>query len=374
MKFVNTFEKHRQHPDIAYGPYVQSVHINLGESVRPLCKIYLDTKYWLLFREVRLGRNTTPALVALLARLEELVASGAAICPLSTEIFREAFLQSDIRTLTATVELIDQLSHGVCLLEHEQRVHTEAFHFVRQCSSSAESLHPLENMVWTRAAYVLGKVSPTLDTVDPSIELAIQKAFFDQMWACTLKDILDQFGESAASWSPTMPDIAPKLNDGKFANTEDYNSFKQLFLIELRGVLDCFHATFANIMHQIYEHDTGGRVSSAEQASDRSGIAIANIIYEYFKQGKVATEVPTIRIGSALHAAVRWDGNRKYKGNDMADIRHACAAIPYCDFFFTERSLCHLVADKNLGFDALFRCKSFSDAGRALDALAQIDN
>lgn len=372
MKVVNTLGKHRQEPDVQYGPYVQSMHIALGKQIRPLCKVYLDTKFWLLFREVRLGRNTDPDLISLLARLEELVAAKAAICPLSTEIFREVFLQSDIRTLTATVELIDQLSQGVCLLEHEQRVHTEAFHFVRQTTLGSDALHPLENMVWTRAAYVLGKVAPTLDTVDAATQLAIQKAFFDQMWALSLTDILDQLSESAASWSPTMPDTSQQLNDGKFASVGDYNSFKQLLLIELRGVLDCYRDAFANIMHQIYDHDTGNAVTDDQKAADPSGVAIANIIYEYFRQGKIIREVPTIRVAASLHAGVRWDANRKYKANDSADIRHACAAVPYCDFFLTERSLCHLVADKNLQFDAIFPCKAYSDAATAREALAQI--
>lgn len=372
MKIVNTLAKHRQQPNVEYGPYVQSAHIALGEQIRPLRKVYLDTKFWLLFREVRLGRNTDPELISLLSCLEDLVAAKVAICPLSTEIFREVFLQSDIRTLTVTVELIDQLSLGVCLLEHEQRVHTEAFHFVRQTTLGSDALHPLENMVWTRAAYVLGKVAPTLDSVDAATQLAIQKAFFDQMWSLSLTDILDQLNQDAAMWSPTMPDTSQKLNDGKFANVGDYKSFKQLLLIELRGVLDCYHDAFANIMQQIYANETGKTVTDEEQAVDNSGVAIANIIYEYFRQERITHEVPTVRVAASLHACVRWDANRKYKTNDSADIRHACAAIPYCDFFLTERSLGHLVADKNLKFDTIFSCKAYSHAATARAALAKI--
>jgi hypothetical protein len=374
VKVVNTLAKHRQEPYIQYGPYVQSVHITLGEQIRPLCKVYLDTNFWVWLRNVRLGCNTNPDHISLLGKLEALVAAKAAVCPLSTEIFREVFGQSDIRTLTATVELIDQLSQGICLVEHEQRVHTEAFHFLRQTTLGSDALHPLENMVWTRAAYVLGKVTPTFDSVsvDGATQLANQKAFFDHMWGLSLSDILAELGESAATWTPTMPDLSQQLNEGKFANVGDYKSFKQLLLIELRGVLDCYQDVFANVIHQFYEHHTGYAVTDDEKASDSSGATIASIMYECFRQGKITREVPTIRVAANLHAGMRWDANRKYKAHDSADIRHACAAVPYCDFFLTERSLCHLVADKNLQFDTIFPCKAYSDAASAREALAQI--
>ena len=217
-------------------------------------------------------------------------------------------------------------------------------------------------MVWTRAAYVLGKVSPTFPEADAATQLAIQKAFFDHMWTLSLSDMLDQLGESGETWSPSMPDASQQLNDGKFANISDYDSFQQLLLIELRGVLDCYHDAFANVMQQIHEHDTGKEVTSEERALDDFGVPVANIIYEYFRQGRITREVPTIRVAAGLHAGVRWDANRKYKRNDSADIRHACAAIPYCDFFLTERSLCHLVTAKNLDFGTIFPCQTYSNA------------
>lgn len=34
--------------------------------------------------------------------------------------------------------------------------------------------------------------------------------------------------------------------------------------------------------------------------------------------------------------------------NDYHDIRHAVAAIPYCEYFFTEKRLCHMITQKLL--------------------------
>ena len=372
MKVVDTLAKHRHEPDVPYSRYVQNAHIALGEQIGPLRKVYLDTKFWILLRDVRLGRSNDPDLILLLDQLQRLVSDEAVVCPLSTEIFREVFRQSDICTLTATVELIDQLSQGVCLLEHTEQVRAEAYHFVRQTTLGTAALHPLENMVWTRAAYVLGKVAPMFDGVDAATQLAIQKAFFDQMWVLTLSEILDQLGNHVVTWKPSMLDASKQMNDGKFANVRDYNSFKQLLLIELRGVLDCYHETFAHIMQEIYEHDTGREVTSDERTADDSGVALANLIHECFRQSKITRDLPTIRVEASLHAGIRWDAARKYKCNDSSDIRHASAAIPYCDFFLTDRGLCHLVAERNLEFNTMFPCKVYFDASSATAALRQI--
>jgi hypothetical protein len=43
--------------------------------------------------------------------------------------------------------------------------------------------------------------------------------------------------------------------------------------------------------------------------------------------------MPTIRIPSTLHAAVRWDKQQKYQKHDF---QHAIAALPYCDYFLLK--------------------------------------
>jgi hypothetical protein len=47
----------------------------------------------------------------------------------------------------------------------------------------------------------------------------------------------------------------------------------------------------------------------------------------------VDKSMPTIRIPSTLHAAVRWDKQQKYQKHDF---QHAIAALPYCDYFLLK--------------------------------------
>ena len=370
MNIVMTLSHHNRHPEISYGQYLGARTLALGERMNSVIKIYLDTKFWLLFRDVRLGRNNDSQLKSLLHLLEGLVAAKHAVCPMSTVIFHEIFRQSDISTLATSVELIDQLSHGICCIEHLERVNIEARHFLTQITKGSNAVHPLERLVWTKAAFVLGHCSPRLDGVDDATNAAIQKAFLDQLWSLKLSDLMEQMGDKAASWSRAMPDISQPLNEGKFANMDDYVSFNELFLIELRGILDACKPGFAEMANHLYARETKNTSDLHLPLHAGSGIAIANIIYESFRQGKISRELPTLRVAATLHAGVRWDHKRKFKRNDCSDFRHACAAIPYCDFFFTERSLCHLVSDKVMGLRDHFGCKVFSDAESALRELA----
>jgi hypothetical protein len=103
-----------------------------------------------------------------------------------------------------------------------------------------------------------------------------------------------------------------------------------------------------------------------EQQDASSGQILANMIYHAFRLNKVAHQFPSLRIGAGLHAALRWDKTRRYKPNDLFDFRHAIAALPYCDLFFTETALHHLIQDRNLKFDEYFKCKT---AHKPADAL-----
>ena len=363
-----------RHPEVSYSDHSNLHALLLGQSIAPLRKIYLDTKFWVDLRDAKTGRTNDTDLQSLLDLLARLVASDRAICPLSTEIFREIFRQSDPTTLRCSVALIDQLSRGICLLEHFARIRVEAFHFVRQATHGAVKVHPLSHLVWTKAAYVLGHVMPTFSDAaltSQGIDVAIQKAFFDQLWETTLTDLLviseDEFRIH------DDPDISEPLNEGKFANLNDYRSFSDLFLIELKGVLDACRPAFADVMQDIYHRDTGNIPTEQELASDKSGDWIANLIYECFRLGKVSKDLPTIRMEASLHAAVRWDKSRRYKRTDCADFRHASAAVPYFDYFLTERSLGHLLSDGNLALQQHFGCIVVRDAADALEVLAKLE-
>jgi len=303
--------------------------------------------------------------------LEMLVRQKKALCPISVDTFAEVFKQSDPATLSATVQLIDDLSMGVSILEFGKRLQLEAFHFICEKTKGPEAIHPLDDLAWTKTAYVLGFKTPTNRNLPPETDAALQKAFFDQMWAFTLSDMLDQLGPNAAKMGKAWfsEDFANQLNSGKFSHTHEYASFDALFLNELAGHLDVHKTMFEDLMQHIWELDKGKGAAPSETEKVNAGRLMSNLIYNAFRFHKIKAELPSMRIGAGLHAAIRWDRHRKYKLNDFHDIHHAVAALPYCDIFLTEHSLRHLVSDKNLRFSSFFKCKTVSDASEALSVV-----
>ena len=212
---------------------------------------------------------------------------------------------------------------------------------------------------------------PVLKSASPETELAVQKAWLDQLWVTTATQRLDAIRNAEPS-TKAFSGTTDELNRGKSEHLRENKSFKQLFLAELRGALDFYKLSLGDIMIRIKEQDTGLDARKNETAKQECGQMVANLIHEAFRRNKLNRELPSLWLRAGLHAAVHWDRARKYKANDLWDFRHAVAAIPYFDYFLTERSLRALLSDRNLRLETLFPCKAFSDASLAAESLAPI--
>lgn len=368
MKYVDTLKYHLKNPYETVDSFTRSKHLDLSSRIRPAKKVYLDTNFWVDLCNARIGRPVRDGVAELAGVLDDLVSRHLIVCPISAATFAEIFTQTDPHTLKTTIQIVDRLSDGIAILDPEERVRLEIFHFVREKTHGKEALHPLADLIWTRVAYVLGFTSPTLDTLPEDMDTAVQKAFVDQMWSLSLIDMLDVLGDNA-KLMPRLHDYSEKLNRGKFAHLHDHSSFNDLFLVELAGMLDVYRPTLADLMRHLLE---SSKQSVDEDSTMRAGNALANVIYQAFRSKKITDELPSFRVNAGLHAAVRLDARRKYKPNDAHDFHHAVAAVPYCDFFLTDGSLRHLVNDKDLQFSSFFSCRTFSDISDAHSALRQI--
>jgi len=370
MRIVNTLSGHLQSPDKSLRSHLKQKQLDLARDIRGAKKVYLDTKFWLLLRDARLGRNVDRDVVALLKLLETGAAQGKVVCPISADTFIEVFRQTDHTTLRACAQLIDDLSKGVTIILLMERISLEVLHFIERNTKGPDAVHAMDELIWTKIAYALGFTTPVSETLPPELDLAIQKAFLDQLWITTATDMLDVVGNDAEPLTHPFDDISEQLNRGKSEHHHENKSFKQLFLSELWGVLDLYRPYFEDVLAFIYEKETGRCHDPSERRE--AGELVAKMIYNGFRLNKLTTELPSLWLGAGFHAAVRWDLKRKFKANDLPDFRHAVAAIPYCDFFLTERSLRHLVSDGNLRLETLYPCKTLSDAACAVKAMASI--
>ena len=134
-----SFARHRADPGVSIDQHEKNRRVELSGDVLKRERIYLDLKFWLLLRDVVLGRRDDPDLVRLLELLRRSVRDRSRICPISDVAFLELLKQQDGHTRSATAELIDELSEGVTLAHQEQRMANEVARFLYACCGRERS-------------------------------------------------------------------------------------------------------------------------------------------------------------------------------------------------------------------------------------------
>lgn len=368
MEFVNTVDYHRNNPDVPLFDYYRKLRLDLASSISVKKKIYLDTKFWVLLRNGAMDPINNNQEYNLLQLALKLVESGACIFPISEDVFSEVIRQTDEGTLLKTVELIDLLSLGVSTLSHEERVQLELMFFFY--SHLGQETYLPQEVVWTKLSYTMGFNSFTHDDFLDSENLIIQKAFTDQMWSISLTDTIKRM-ISNGGMSLSMPPTADSINEGKFSHIHEASSFKKMFMNEVAGWVDVYGDMLCELIEHSYTRMTGSSIPENRTGNDRDKTRkdMCAMVYNLFRLNKMGTYLPSAHITSGLYAAVRWDKKQKFQDHDFHDFRHASAALPYFDHFFTEKRLTNLVTQNHLKFDKIFECKVCSKVSQAIKVL-----
>jgi len=366
-----TFDKHSKTPEISFDQYLKSKKIELGKSIKPFKKIYLDTKYWLLLRDAYLGRERHKAQIKLLELVCRLKADRQILCPISEDIFVEIIKQVDEETLKASIELIDALSDGVTLVSQEERWKTEVFHFIRSSVYGEHSVFSLKEFVWIKLAYTQGVRTPFSELLSPEQNKLIQKSFLDYMWSLSMSDLCLKIGLDGLKKYPHMPDFSNILNQEKDNYHGKNLSFKEMFLSEIAFIIDFKKNYFKDLFTYFYVEHFGKEPTPSEVARSDVGQKFAKLIYHSFRLGGINNKLPTFDIEAGINAQIIYDIKRKFKHNDIHDINHAVAALPYCDIFLTEKNLKSFITQKNLSYDKKYKCTVISEIDDAIDDLTR---
>lgn len=354
-------ERHRHYPDVSADAYVRLRRIELGESVMRRKRVYLDSCYWIALRDAHLTRASSAQDRSLLSSLRQAVCEARILCPISDALFLELMKQQDVRTRTATAELIDELSNGVTIAPLKERVATEVAHFIY--SRCGHPTHPLSELVWSRMSYVLGIVHPGLASLPPADELLMQKAFFDYLWDAPLKVIVSLIGNSVHA-PRDFNVVTAQMNQGSRMAASSIKSFVQLYRAELRGMLSVAVSNAREVLESIGARDRVAESDGACKPLWTEQMAFEFLSSELHKTN-IARSLPTFHVGALCHAAVRWDQKRRLTGNDLYDFRHAEAAIAYCDVFLTEKPLRSMLLQRHLGLGKDFVCRIIADKSEA---------
>ena len=191
--------------------YLRAKHLELGRAIASRKKIYLDLRYWIIVRDTAAGIRTGASSRKLLYFLRRGVANGTLICPIGTSVFSELMKQrySEGRRI-GTARLVDELSLGVTMVSSPTVTGTEIHSWMLEQAGQTD-LYEMQELIWTRMAYVLGEIHPSLPDIDPSVELAIRQGFIEKMWTQSLTDIVQIIGDAWPAKSE-LNDAAEEIN------------------------------------------------------------------------------------------------------------------------------------------------------------------
>lgn len=347
--------------------------IELGRSLTSRRKIYLDMRFWIIARDTALGIRTEPAARKLLHHLRRGVANGRLICPISASMFIELMKQpySPGRRI-GTAQLIDELSLGISMIPSRIVMGTEIHSFLLRAKGDTE-LYPMQELIWTKVAYVLGDIYPSLAEFSAAEELTIQKSYFDYLWAHSLSDMVKTMGDNIPP-ADGFAELSRETNENNAEHRNELRSFAQTYDIELRGAIEIAGDVAADAVHQLAEKEARRELRATPEERANSVNMCRNLLYHAFKKPQTKDALRCLHIGTSLHAAMRWDKDRKFKPNDYYDFEHATAALGYCDSFLTEGPLHDLVTRPQVNLEAVNGCRVFSDVEAAADFVRQLSS
>ncbi|WP_447916070.1 hypothetical protein [Delftia acidovorans] len=365
-KIGSSIERHRASPEFSWEQHRRRRVHAFGRSLMTRKAVYLDLRFWIGLRDA--ARFETPGvMMSLLCALRGAVAAGQMFCPITDSTFLEMFKQADPQSRAATADLISELSLGATLLTYDMRVGTEIAHYVH-AARTPEAVDPLRELVWSKPAYVMGFVDPVSMAFDPATSLAMRKAFFDHMWDdVTLIQVCDMLGDKFVDADPLrFRETTGLVNEQIRTHADSLKNMKTAYQHELVGVLDLFAGQLATILAPTLPPEAGPLPK--EGTPERAEVDLQCLA---FLVGAFGTEagrkaLRTLHINATLHAAVRWNKGQALKANDLFDFQHACAALAYCDAFFTEGPLCTLVSRPDLGLLEQFDCFVSADVAACL--------
>ena len=349
-----SFELHRAEPGVSVDDHLRRKQIALAQSLDGRKIVYLDIWAWNRISDCILKGKSYPGVAALHRQLVDGVGCGRLVCPVSEAIFLELMKQSDARTRTATAELIDALSEGVCLMAPDTRMNTEVAYFIHQ-SMTEKPLHELDHLVWTKTAYVLGVAHPLNERLPPDEQRVLQKAFVDHLWDLRLGDMVQTL--DPPRWTfVDMNGLAQRLNQSNQAHQFELTNFRKVYADEVAGAADLFAPLGCRVIADIFKKETGqeGRLQSAEKSDNEK--MLRAILTHALTMDKARHILRSMHVHATCHAAIRWDRQRKLSANDLFDFQHATAALAYCDAFLCDRPMASLLTAKHTRLDQEMGC------------------
>lgn len=364
-------ELHRWHrtngTDVSATSYLIRYRRVLVNGLTDTIRIYLDTNYWVRLRDAAMGKPVDGA-EELLAALRALVHSRRAICVLHFSVFGE-LAQQEGESLKVTARLVDELSEGVAIVPRHELRYWQAGEYV---AAKLDLSHDASLGIWTKVGQIFHSDVP-LNVPAMSLDgrRAVLKGALDSFWNVTMEDLCAQFNWNTRNKlnvtidAQTIAAVEARKAQQRAAGWSRQRTRHDEFKTHLRND---FEALFLEQVQKA-NHQIGG-LWRDEKVTRITRVLMATACRE-FRSDHLGTLLPSAAILCELYSLYEFDSNQRLRATDWNDWAHASAALPYCQYFFTERHLAHQLTHV-LGADRRYGCEVAGSLQQALEMSARI--
>jgi hypothetical protein len=321
--------------------------------------IYLDTKFWLTIRKVHMNESDCREEIKLYNLIIKLSDENKAIFPLSKVALLEFLKQTDPISLKNTFDLVTKLSDNIAIRGYKERVFEEMLDYLYHCRSLSGFVRQPSSIknsyVWTCVPYVWGKFIVSQSEDDSGeYDREVQEVLFKNkiVDSIFLEQMIENANRSLLYLDPS--DLIKKRRINK------RNSSKKWQADELCSELYCYKELIKPAIIEVFGKYEGSQIDQ-----------VFNVICNVRAKNKLDGFMSSIDVFSTLSATWLIGQNTNIEYNHYFDLHHAAAALPYCDMFFTEKSLHDEIVRVVPKLISGIKCKVYSNNKTVIAALKQ---
>jgi len=245
----------------------------------------------------------------------------------------------------------------------------ELFNFFYE-TFNMETNRKVTESFWDYIFNIMGVYPPYFPNLSSDDNLIIQKEWLKKIKYIRLKDMMNTEYESIIFKFKDMKIDIDMYNFNKHLHSNEHNTFKKMYLSELSGTIEANKEIIETIFKEVIDNKARQNYIAIPTESTINIQPVLNLIYYSFKKETMKLHLPSIDINAMLHAKLRWNKTQKYKSGDFDDIGHAKSALPYYDYFFTERNLRNMIEESK--YDQKYSCEVYSKNSDILFLLKKI--
>ena len=298
-------------------------------------------KYWIWLRDP--DRSPFPSETrALRSALLRGVNCKRLFCPVSYPAFLELMRINPPSLRLRQAEIMDELSVSIAIRNGFDMAEIEFCEFFRRNLPALRAIPYRVETVWCPVGQMVVEKYPYHDELPADVMERCRKVMLDVMWEKRMTDY------AALEDMPEHPrDTATRVNAERQSYPRGQRVFSDLFAAELDGALDVL---YPRIEEQLLSVAGIFGIRASAEERERAGAqrhVWINLFREAVTRGLDAKATPSLRVRSALHAAIRMDDRRPFRENDLDDIAHSSVAASYADV--SDRAVVQRTAESPRG-------------------------